>query len=556
VVVGVVSHRSTTQLIEASSQRAQAYKALDAVSDTQLALRGIALALRGYLITGQDAHLEALKSAEAGSDRSLENLRSLLGSDAAQSQQVDRLRSAVQVYLLATNAMAEARRTKGPGPAAEMFLADDTRGALTQLEQALNGLQQQLESALQTRIAQVAREGRLAQWTIIGGNLLALVLAALAGALITRNISSRLQALTAATERVTAGDLNVTVGAENGPDDEIGVLTRALGRMTQSLRALAATAEQIALGDLRAKVIPQSGVDVLGNSFARMSGDLRDQIRELINGATVLGSASSEIVASSSQLAASATQSAAAVSETTTTVEEVRQTAQLASQKARLVSDSAQKSVEISDNGRRSTQDVEAGMARIRRQMELIAASMAQLSEQGHAVGNIIATVEDISIQSNLLAVNAAIEAAKAGEHGKGFGVVAQEIKSLAEQSRQATTQVRSILSDVQKATAAAVMATEEGGKVVDAGMRQSEASGKAIQALGGSVNDAAQAALQIAASSQQQLVGVDQVAAAMESIKQASEQNAVSAKQLETTARSLNELGQRLQQMVGRYKV
>jgi methyl-accepting chemotaxis protein len=188
--------------------------------------------------------------------------------------------------------------------------------------------------------------------------------------------------------------------------------------------------------------------------------------------------------------------------------------------------------------------------------MEVIAASMAQLSEQGQAVGQIIATVEDISTQSNLLAVNAAIEAAKAGEHGKGFGVVAQEVKSLAEQSRQATSQVRSILGDIQKATAAAVLATEEGGKVVDAGTRQTEVAGGAIQALGSSVNEAAQAALQIAASSQQQLVGVDQVAGAMESIKQASAQNVVSATQLEATARSLNDVGHRLKQMVERYKV
>ena len=97
---------------------------------------------------------------------------------------------------------------------------------------------------------------------------------------------------------------------------------------------------------------------------------------------------------------------------------------------------------------------------RIREQMEAIAESMVRLSEQGQAIGQIIATVEDLAAQSNLLAVNASIEAAKAGEHGKGFGVVAQEVKSLAEQSKQATNQVRTILSDIQKATTAAVMAT------------------------------------------------------------------------------------------------
>jgi methyl-accepting chemotaxis protein len=99
-------------------------------------------------------------------------------------------------------------------------------------------------------------------------------------------------------------------------------------------------------------------------------------------------------------------------------------------------------------------------------------------------------------------------------------------------------------------------MATEQGTKAVEAGIRQTEAAGEAIQALSGSVSDAAQAAIQIAASSQQQLVGVAQVAAAMESIRQASAQNVSSAKQLEVAARNLNDLGQRLKQIVERYKV
>src|SRR5207249_1896404 len=148
--------------------------------------------------------------------------------------------------------------------------------------------------------------------------------------------------------------------------------------------------------------------------------------------------------------------------------------------------------------------------------------------------------------QSNLLAVNAAIEAAKAGEQGKGFAVVAQEVKSLAEQSKQATVQVRKLLNDIQKATSAAVMATEQGNKAVEAGVKQSTEAGGSIRLLAENLGQAAQAATQIAASSQQQLVGMDQVALAMENIRQASTQNVASTKQAEVSAENLHKLGQK----------
>jgi methyl-accepting chemotaxis protein len=164
--------------------------------------------------------------------------------------------------------------------------------------------------------------------------------------------------------------------------------------------------------------------------------------------------------------------------------------------------------------------------------------------------------VNDLAEQSNLLAVNAAIEAAKAGEQGKGFAVVAQEVKSLAAQSKQATAQVRAILGDIQKATSAAVMAAEQGSKAVEVGMRRSGEVGESIRALADSIEEAARAATQIVASAQQQLVGMDQVALAMQNIEQASAQNVASTKQTAGAAQKLHDLGQKLKQVAEQYKV
>ncbi len=373
--------------------------------------------------------------------------------------------------------------------------------------------------------------------------------------ILSQTIAKPLRQLTDTAERIAAGDLNVNLAAAMR-QDEVGLLTQTFSRMVQSLRDMANVAKRIATGDLRGEVKPQSEKDLLGNSLVQMVENLRRSTADISEAANLLGSSTSEILAATTQVASGTTETATALSETATTVEEVRQAAQLSSQKAQNVSDSAQRVAQVSHTGLKAVEETINGMNRIRAQMETIAQTVVRLSEQSQSIGGIIASVTDLADQSNLLAVNAAIEAAKAGEQGKGFAVVAQEIKSLAEQSKQATAQVRSILSDVQKATSAAVMATEQGSKAVEAGVEQSAQAGEAIQALAESSEEAVQTAMLIVASSQQQVVGMDQIGVAMENINQAGAQTAVSMKQAEIVAQNLHELGQKLKELVEQFKM
>lgn len=404
-------------------------------------------------------------------------------------------------------------------------------------------------------IAQAAAETRATMNRLLGVGIVAVALAILVAFLLARLIASPLLPISAAAERIAEGDLtqDVRIPARR---DEVGVLAAAFARMTEGLREKARVAELIAQGDLSVIVRRESERDVLGNAFATMVARLREVTAELAQGINVLSVSATQISTSTSQLASGATETAVAISETTTTVEEVRQTAEVSSQKAKHVSESAQRVADVAETGQRSTEDMMAGMERIQQQMESIAESMMRLSEQSQAVGEIVATVEDLAGQSKLLAVNASIEAVKAGEYGKGFSVVAQEVKSLAEQSRQATARVRGILGEIQRATAAAVLATEQGTAAVEAGARQSEQAAHSIHALSGSVSEAAHAAVQIAASSHQQLVGVDQVATAMDNIRTASMQNVESARQLESAAVSIKDLGERLRTLAATYRV
>ncbi len=325
------------------------------------------------------------------------------------------------------------------------------------------------------------------------------------------------------------------------------------------LQNMLQVAEKIASGELRGELPMLERHDEIGalnQTFRRMLDSLRDVNRQIQEGVNVLSTSASEILSATSEMASGAAQTAAAVTQTTTTVEEVKQTAGVSSQKARQVADMAARTVAASQEGRRSVDETITGMGRMRSQMDAIAESIVRLSEHSQAIGDIIATVNDLAERSNLLAVNAAIEAAKAGEQGKGFGVVAQEVRSLASQSKQATAQVRALLGNIQKATSSAVMVTEQGTRAVETAVQQSSRAGEAIRELAESIDAAAQAARQISASAEQQSIGMDQVAQAMESIKQAANQTANATRQTESGARDLHQLGQSLKTIVSRFRM
>jgi methyl-accepting chemotaxis protein len=221
------------------------------------------------------------------------------------------------------------------------------------------------------------------------------------------------------------------------------------------------------------------------------------------------------------------------VTETLATSEEMRVTIAETSRQAQAVADAAQQSVDVSKTGQNAVSNTVSGMETIQRRVSDIAQSILALSKRTQQIGEIISAVEEIADQSRLLALNASIEAARAGDEGRGFAVVAREMRHLAGQSREATARVSGILNEIQRAANTAVMVTEEGSKGAQTGMELASQAGVAICDLTAIIEEAARVAVQIAASTHQQTNAMDQLVVAMKSIKQASAQTTASIQEI-----------------------
>ncbi len=294
----------------------------------------------------------------------------------------------------------------------------------------------------------------------------------------------------------------------------------------------------------------------MGHKLNGMVSDLKTMIAQVRDASVSLNFTAAGISIATNQQAAGASEQSAAISQTTTTVGELKTIAEQATARAQEVVSASQRTVEVSRTGERAVQDTIEGMYEIKQLVESIAENILALSNRTQQVGEIIATVNDIAAQSNLLALNASVEAARAGEYGKGFAVVAMEVRNLADQSKQATSQIRTILSEIHKATSATVTAAEEGTKGVEKGVELAVQAQGAIGQLAGVIDESAQMATQVVASGRQQQTGIEQIALAMQNISQATAQNLEGIRQTEQAAQELSELAGELDEIVMEYQL
>jgi methyl-accepting chemotaxis protein len=515
--------------------------------------------IRGYLNTRDARFRDPYAAAQRDLPGLLEELARMISDNPAQGAQ-----------LAAARALGETWDREYAQPAIEWR---DTHPEALNVDLSLRGKQHmdELRRILErfvvievqqrdarTRSAQQAT--RVVQWA---GGVLLLFLAAFIAVFTRRQLLSVSKAFGEAlevsrgrAEALQASELALAarVEQEQRTAREEGARREALASAVETFGAFI---DQLAHGDLTASLRASGDGDLrqLGENLQTMGRALRTMTVRVNEAVAALSGATSEIMATTQEQSASATESAAAVTETVATVDEVTQTSQQTASHASAVATASRRSLEVSASGRQAVDDTVGAMALVKRQVGSIADRILALSEQAQTVGQIITTVNEIAEQSNLLALNAAIEAARAGEHGRGFAVVAQEVRSLAEQSKRATAQVRAILGDIQKSTAAAVLATEEGGKAVTSAVDTARMAGERIDQLAATIADAARAAELIVTATQQQVTGIGQIAQAMRAIDQATSQTVEGTRQSERAARDLSGLASRLREAISQYR-
>jgi methyl-accepting chemotaxis protein len=516
--------------------------------------------LRGFYITGKDEFLAPYNDGKVSFQANVRQLKTLTADNQAQMRRWEDIenRQATWQREVAEPGIA-LRRDVTAGRATYDDVVryvssgqgkqqtDAIRSVFAEadaIEQALLDQRRQTSSAAEARLQQVIIWGSTG--TLIFGLLIAIFAA--------RMSAEPMKQLTRAAAAIAEGRQDQQVDFHSR--DELGQLADAFRAMIAYQNRMALAADALARGDLDQGVRPQSPYDVLGNAFARMVENLRGIVGELQEGTHNLSSAGAEILAASAQQAAGATEQSAAIAETTATVDEVRSSAEQTVVMAQIVTETADQANRVAEDGVAAVRDATAAMSDIRERVQSIAENILALAEQGQQIGEIIATVNDLADQSNLLALNAAIEASRAGEQGKGFTIIAQEIRTLAEGSKAATAQVRTILSDIQRATNAAVMATEQGTKGADAGIRTIDQAGRTIDDLAEAIRQAAGSAAQITASVRQHAVGMEQIAAAMGSINSATAQNLAAVTNTQEAAENLTDLAGRLNGLIGQYQM
>ncbi|MCW3020824.1 MAG: methyl-accepting chemotaxis sensory transducer [Conexibacter sp.] len=371
-------------------------------------------------------------------------------------------------------------------------------------------------------------------------------------------LTARIVALHGVTASIVAGDLHPAAERDLlvHDYDDLGRAAGAVQTMLHELRTVAAHADRIASGDLSGNLEPRSADDELRRALARMTEGLRDMVGEITDAADRVSSVSERVAGEADESGRCADEISRAVSEVAhgaerqvrsveavrTLSSEVSASTQDSAATAQVAADEAGRAQRLAHDGAEAVGAATAAMEQVRGASTEVTRTIRALGERSSSIGSMVDTIGGIAEQTNLLALNAAIEAARAGEQGRGFAVVADEVRKLAEESRQAARSIADLVTEIRGETDRAVLVVEEGAQRTEDGVTTVEtarasftAIGEAVEVTSARVAEIAAAVGAIATSSARMTEDITDVASVAEESSAASEQVAASTHQ--TTA-------------------